>query len=54
MNIKIKDYVGFSAENTVKLLNSLLEKRKPEEGSFDYGMEYRSTSLIKGNQVRVP
>lgn len=39
MNIQIKDSVGFSAEDSLKLVRSLLDNRKPKEGSFDYGLE---------------
>lgn len=39
MNITIKDFVGFSAEDNLKLVRSLLDKRKPKDGSFDYGLE---------------
>jgi hypothetical protein len=39
MNITVKDFVGLSAEDNLKLLRSLLDNRKPKEGSFDYGFE---------------
>lgn len=39
MNITVKDLIGLSAEDNLKLVISLLENRKPEEGSFDYGLE---------------
>lgn len=39
MNIQVKDFVGFSAEDNLKLVRSLLENRQPEDGGFDYGFE---------------
>jgi len=39
MNITVKDFIGFSAEDNLKLVRSLLDNRKPKEGSFDYGFE---------------
>lgn len=39
MNIQIKDEVGLSATEVSVLVRSLLEKRQPKDGSFDYGLE---------------
>lgn len=39
MNIQVKDFVGLSPEDTLKLVTSLIDNRKPKEGSFDYGLE---------------
>ena len=39
MNIQVKDLVGLSAEDTIKFVSSLMDNRKPKEGSFDYGLE---------------
>ena len=39
MNITVKDLIGLSVEDNLKLVRSLLENRKPKEGSFDYGFE---------------
>lgn len=39
MNITIKDYVGFSFEDNIKLVNSLIKNRQPKDGSFNYGFE---------------
>jgi len=39
MNIQIKDRVGFTEQECLSLVSSLLHNRKPEEGSFDYGGE---------------
>lgn len=39
MNIQVKDFVGVSLEDTFKLVNSLMENRKPAPCTFDYGLE---------------
>jgi len=39
MNIQIKDFVGLSEEDNLKLVSSLLKNRKPKEGCFNYGFE---------------
>ena len=39
MNIQIKDFIGFTAEDNLKLVRSLLNNRQPKEGGFDYGFE---------------
>jgi hypothetical protein len=39
MNITIKDLIGLSAEDNMKLVRSLLTNRKPKEGRFDFGFE---------------
>lgn len=39
MNITIKDKVGLTAEENLKLAKSLIIKRPPQEGSFNYGFE---------------
>jgi hypothetical protein len=38
MNIQIKDHVGLSVEDTLKVVQNML-KNKPKEGSFDYLLE---------------
>jgi hypothetical protein len=39
MKITIIDKVGFSAKTNLNLVSSLLENRKPREGSFNYKLE---------------
>lgn len=39
MNIKIIDKVGLATGTVVRIADSLLKNRPPEQGSFDYGLE---------------
>ena len=37
MNIKIIDRIGLEERTILQLVSSLMNNRKPKEGSFDYG-----------------
>lgn len=39
MNIQVKDKIGLSEIDVLALVQSLLRKRPPKDGSFDYGLE---------------
>lgn len=39
MNIKIIDRIGLEERTILQLVSSLMNNRKPKEGSFDYGFE---------------
>ena len=55
MNIQIKDLVGLSAEYNLKLVRSLLDNRKPKEGSFDYGFEtHGAIGIVIGIKLDYP
>ena len=55
MNIQIKDFVGLSAEDNLKLVRSLLDNRKPKEGSFDYGFEtHGAIGVVIGIKLNHP
>lgn len=55
MNITIKDSVGFPAEDVLKLVRSLLDNRKPKEGSFDYGLEtHGAMGIVVGIKLNFP
>lgn len=55
MNITIKDLIGLSAEDNLKLVRSLLENRKPKEGSFDYGFEtHGAIGIVVGIKLTHP
>lgn len=49
MTIMIKDSVGLNEESTLILVKSLLENRKPKEGSFNYGFETHGAIGINFN-----
>lgn len=51
MNITIKDNIGLSAEDNLKLVRSLLDKRKPKEGNFNYGFETHGAIGITGGVI---
>jgi len=55
MNITIKDYVGLPPEDNLKLARSLLENRKPEDGSLDYGFEtHGALGIVFGIKLPYP
>ena len=55
MNITIKDSVGFSENENLKLVRSLLENRKPKDGSFDYGFEtHGALGITFGIELKHP
>ena len=55
MNIQIKDLVGFSADDTMKIVRSLMDNRKPKEGSFDYGLEtHGAIGIVFGLKLDYP
>jgi hypothetical protein len=55
MNISIKDSLGLSAEDNLKLVRSLLDNRKPKEGSFDYGFEtHGAIGIVVGIKLTHP
>ncbi len=55
MNIQINDSIGFSEEDTIKLVTSLFQNRKPKEGSFDYGFEsFGAMGIVVGIQLKHP
>ena len=55
MNITVRDLIGLSAEDNLKLVRSLLENRKPKEGSFDYGFEtHGAVGIVDGIKLPHP
>ena len=55
MNITIKDLVGLSEEDNLKLVRSLLDNRKPKEGSYDYGFEtHGALGIVVGVKLPYP
>jgi hypothetical protein len=55
MNITVKDLIGLSAEDNLKLVRSLLENRKLKEGSFDYGFEiHGAIGIVFGIKLTHP
>lgn len=55
MNITIKDKIGLSAADNLRLVRSLLDNRKPKEGCFDYGFEtHYAVGGIFGDNIPHP
>lgn len=55
MKIEIIDSIGFSPEDKLKLAMSLIENRKPIDGSLNYGFETHGWfGFVYGNKLNNP